>query len=125
MAKEQVEMSSLEEQDGGKMQNQIPDLPKQHDRVKINTDQTAVRPKDHSDISIWKLFKYADYFDMCLMAFGTVGTILDGMALPIAMLILSTLIDKMGNFGHGFMGDFTQSVNRVIIVSFKQPKKLA
>ena len=125
MATEQVEMSSLEEQDGGKTQNQIPDLLKQHDRVKINIDNTAIRRKDHTDISIWKLFKYADYFDMCLMAFGTVGTILDGMALPIAMLILSTLIDKIGNFGHGFMGDFTQTVNRVIIVSFKQPKKLA
>jgi hypothetical protein len=59
MATEQIEMSGLEERDEEKMQKLTPDLAKQHDRVKRNTDNTSVRPND-TDISIWKLFKYAD-----------------------------------------------------------------
>lgn len=118
LATEQREMSTiLEEPDGEKTQNQIPDLLKRHDRVKSITDNTAVRPNE-TDISIWKLFEYADSFDMLLMAFGTAGAIADGITTPMAMLVLSSLIDTIGNFGSSSTGDFSHSINTVIIMIF-------
>eukprot|EP00253_Pinus_taeda_P015976 PITA_15976 len=99
MAREQIQMSNLEEQ---------ADPLKPHDRVESNT---AARPYD-SGISIWKLFKYADSFDLWLMAFGTVGAITDGMTMPlIRLLVLSNLIDTIGNFGSASTGDFSRIIN--------------
>eukprot|EP00253_Pinus_taeda_P030910 PITA_30910 len=88
MAKEVIEVSGLES----------------------NTDSTSVRAND-TNISILKLFKYADLFDLCLVALGTVGTIADGLNMPIAMFIISTLIDEIGKFSSAFSGDFGHTVN--------------
>jgi len=112
-------MSGREERDEEKIQKLTPDLAKQHDCVKRNTDNTAARPKD-SDISIWKLFKYADSLDLWLMAFGTVGTITDGLTMPVMLLILSSLIDKIGKFSSISTRDFPHTISTVIIISFRQ-----
>ena len=87
--------------------------------VKIKIDSTgAIRPNDRN-VSIWKLFKYADSFDLWLMAFGTVGTIVDGITLPMALLVLSSMIDTTGNFGPRSTGNhFHYTINKVTIISF-------
>ena len=111
MMTEETEMSSLEERDGEQIQNQIPDF--------YHSDKTAVRLNDRN-VSIWKFFKYADSFDLWLMAFGTVGTIADGITLPMVMLVLSTMIDTIGNFGPGSTGNhFHHSINTVTTISFR------
>ena len=87
--------------------------------VKSKIDSTgSIRPNDRN-VSIWKLFKYADSFDLWLMAFGTVGTIVDGITLPMALLVLSSMIDTTGNFGPGSTGNhFHYTINKVTIISF-------
>ena len=44
---------------------------------------------------------YANPFDLWLMAFGTIGTIGDGITIPMVLLVLRSLIDRIGNFGPG------------------------
>ena len=117
MMTEETEMSSdLKERDGEKMQNHMQDLPKR------KTDNTAVGPNYDRNVSIWGIFKYADSFDLWLMAFGTVGTIADGITLPMVLLVLSRLIDTIGNFGPGSTGGdhFHHTINMVTIISFTQ-----
>jgi len=116
---EVIEMSGLEEREEEKRPKLNADLPKQHAVEESNTDSTSVRAND-TNISILKLFKYADLFDLCLVASGTVGTIGDGLNTPIMMFILSSLIDKIGKFGSAFIGDFGHTLNMVIIISFTQ-----
>ena len=69
--------------------------------VKSKIDITvAIRPNDRN-VSIWKIFMYANPFDLWLMAFGTIGTIGDGITIPMVLLVLRSLIDRIGNFGPG------------------------
>ena len=87
---------------------------------KAKTDNIA--PNYDRNVSIWEIFKYADSFDLWLMAFGTVGTIADGITLPMVLLVLSKLIDTIGNFGPGSTGGdhFHHTINMVTIISFTQ-----
>ncbi|XP_059659095.1 putative multidrug resistance protein [Cornus florida] len=44
-----------------------------------------------------RIFRYADRTDRLLLLFGTLGSIGDGMSMPLTMLILSNLINKYGS----------------------------
>ncbi|KAH9321486.1 hypothetical protein KI387_016125 [Taxus chinensis] len=51
-----------------------------------------------NSVPLWKLFKYADATDWCLVAFGTLGTIGDGISMPVNFLLISQLVDVSGNY---------------------------
>ena len=117
MMTEETEISSdLKERDGEKMQNHMQDLPKR------KTHNMTVGTNYDRNVSIWEIFKYADSFDLWLMAFGTVGTIADGITLPMVLLVLSRLMDTIGNFAPGSTGGdhFHHTINMVTIISFTQ-----
>ncbi|KAH9321487.1 hypothetical protein KI387_016126 [Taxus chinensis] len=50
-----------------------------------------------NSVPLWKLFKYADATDWWLVGFGTLGSIGEGISLPVLFLMLSKLIDILGN----------------------------
>eukprot|EP01018_Ginkgo_biloba_P022723 Gb_08706 [translate_table: standard] len=71
------------------------------------------RPKNLSrSISVWKLFKYADSIDLWLMMFGTLGSIGDGLSTPIMMIVLSGLINTLGNGPSANSNGFVDSINK-------------
>eukprot|EP01018_Ginkgo_biloba_P022662 Gb_23626 [translate_table: standard] len=71
------------------------------------------RPKDLSrSISVWKLFKYADSTDLWLMILGTLGSIGDGLSTPIMMIVLSGLMNTLGNGPSAKPNGFVHSVNK-------------
>ncbi|CAA2960405.1 multidrug resistance, partial [Olea europaea subsp. europaea] len=44
------------------------------------------------------IFCYADRVDKFLMFFGTLGSIGDGLQIPLMMFVLSAVINEYGNF---------------------------
>eukprot|EP01018_Ginkgo_biloba_P022724 Gb_08707 [translate_table: standard] len=70
------------------------------------------RPKDlWRSISV-KLFKYADSIDLWLMMFGTLGSIGDGLSTPIMMIVLSGLMNTLGNGPSSKSNGFIHSINK-------------
>lgn len=96
MAKDQLGLSSLEER-GEEKKPSASEKPKKGQSSK------------NSDISLLKLFKYADSTDLWLMILGTLGTIADGAATPGTMLIMSSLVNTIGV---GVSENFIDTVNK-------------
>ncbi|KAI3466213.1 hypothetical protein Pfo_022876 [Paulownia fortunei] len=55
------------------------------------------------------IFRYADRVDKLLMFFGTLGSIGDGLQIPLMMFVLSDVINEYGNLNSGIS---TRSVNK-------------
>eukprot|EP01018_Ginkgo_biloba_P022721 Gb_08703 [translate_table: standard] len=71
------------------------------------------RPQDLSrSISVWKLLKYADSTDLWLMMFGTLGLIGDGLSTPMMMIVLSGLMNTLGNGPSSKPNGFVHSINK-------------
>lgn len=102
MAREQLEMSSLEERAEEKKQIMMSNSQKRIDA------QKAGRSKN-SEISLLKLFKYADSTDLWLMVLGTIGTVADGIATPVTMFIMSSLLNTIGS---GATGNFVHTISK-------------
>ncbi|KAH9290780.1 hypothetical protein KI387_034897, partial [Taxus chinensis] len=49
-------------------------------------------------VSLWELFKYADTTDWWLVAFGSLGSLGDGMSTPVLMLVFSTVMNTLGKY---------------------------
>lgn len=47
------------------------------------------------------IFRYADRVDKLLMFFGTLGSIGDGLQIPLMMFVLSDVINDYGNLNSG------------------------
>lgn len=52
-----------------------------------------------SSSSILQLFRYADGKDVLFMILGVIGSIVEGMAQPLIMLVLGSTIDAYGDAG--------------------------
>lgn len=57
------------------------------------------------------IFRYADRVDKFLMFFGTLGSIGDGLQIPLMMFVLSSVINEFGSLNIGIS---THSVDKVI-----------
>ncbi|KAG9455356.1 hypothetical protein H6P81_008260 [Aristolochia fimbriata] len=55
---------------------------------------------DEKLVSLFRLFSYADTLDWILMALGTVGAIVHGMAQPVGYLLLGRALDAFGSNIH-------------------------
>ncbi|KAM7266824.1 hypothetical protein ACFE04_008990 [Oxalis oulophora] len=60
--------------------------------------ETQNKSKVNKKWSISSLFMCADSIDLCLMGLGCVGTIADGITVPLLMILISKF---MNNFGTG------------------------
>lgn len=47
--------------------------------------------------SYWRLFQFADAFDILLMTIGCLGSVVNGLTLPVMLIIQSHLIDTFGS----------------------------
>jgi ATP-binding cassette subfamily B (MDR/TAP) protein 1 len=58
--------------------------------------------KDEAEYSVpfFKLFAYADLVDVLLMIIGTIGSVANGVALPLMTLIFGSLTNAFGNNQH-------------------------
>ena len=107
---EQVEMSSLEDRAEDKKEG-----------MKSGSQSIQAAHSKNSDISLFQLFKYADSTDLWLMALGTLGTVADGAATPGTMIIMSNLLNAIGS---GPSGNFSATINKVILISFRPLKAI-
>jgi hypothetical protein len=48
-------------------------------------------------VPFFKLFSYADSFDLLLMGVGTVGAIANGLAMPLMTIVFGSLTNAFGN----------------------------
>ena len=76
--------------------------------------------------SVFKLFRYADWVDVVLMVFGTIGAIGDGMSTNCLLLFASRL---MNNLGYGQnqnnnQGHWMDEVEKVRSVSLSRRRAL-
>lgn len=64
-----------------------------------NTDETETSRKDVASHTLpyYKLLSHADELDWILMALGTLGSIVHGLAQPIGYLLLGKALDAFGN----------------------------
>ena len=62
------------------------------------------------------IFRYAEGYDKFLMFFGTLGSIGDGLQIPLMMYVLSDVINDYGNPNITISNS---TVNKVIFVFFK------
>jgi len=84
------------------------------DPVKSNKNQTAGDSKD-SYISLWTLlFKYADSTDLWLMAFGTLGTVGDGLSTPGMLIILTSILNTISDPSVDLVGNLNKLILRLL-----------
>lgn len=56
------------------------------------------------------MFRYADSIDKFLIFFGTLGSIGDGMQIPLTMYILKDVINAYGDKNSGLTNDMVDTV---------------
>ena len=59
------------------------------------------------------MFRYADGVDKLLMTFGTLGSIGDGLQIPLMMFVLSDVINTYGNPSGALSFDTVNEVTKV------------
>jgi ATP-binding cassette subfamily B (MDR/TAP) protein 1 len=117
-AREHIEMScpeGCEQSPGEKTQLTVAaDSHRPGDPVKSNKNQTAGDSKD-SYISLWTLlFKYADSTDLWLMAFGTLGTVGDGLSTPGMLIILTSILNTISDPSVDLVGNLNKLILRLL-----------
>lgn len=79
---------------------------KSHEEVKTESDlkdkkQKTEKKKEEEDdktrtVPFYKLFAFADSFDILLMILGTIGAVCNGLGLPIMTILFGDVIDVFG-----------------------------
>lgn len=66
--------------------------------VTVNQNEADESKKDAKTetIAFYKLFSFADTFDVLLMVLGTLGSVGNGTSLPLMSLLLGNVIDSFG-----------------------------
>lgn len=67
--------------------------------------------------SFWTIFMHADTVDRFLMTVGFIGTVGDGVSLPVMFYLTSRLLNDLGS-GPSSLSDFSGSINKVTCFSF-------
>ncbi|MCL7045636.1 hypothetical protein MKW94_028165, partial [Papaver nudicaule] len=52
--------------------------------------------KEVATVPFYKLFSYADRYDVLMMLVGTISAVASGMGMPLLMILLGTVIDSFG-----------------------------
>lgn len=60
-----------------------------------NEEQQKSKPEDK--VSFYKLFAFADGFDILLMILGTIGAVGNGLGLPLMTVLFGQMINSFGN----------------------------
>lgn len=63
---------------------------------KTNKAEEETMEKSKAVMSFWRLFQCADSFDYLLMILGTLGAIVNGLTLPVMLIIQGRLINTFG-----------------------------
>ena len=64
----------------------------------LDTHQEGSLNSNRNNMSIWRLFRYADCADVLMMVLGTLGSITDGtLGGAGVLIILSRLINSLGS----------------------------
>lgn len=66
---------------------------------KEQTDEKATEKKPGLNISLFKLFSFADTLDSVLMFVGTIAAIGNGFCMPLMALLFGDLVDSIGKNG--------------------------
>lgn len=73
----------------------------EHQAEEEGTKKKKKKGKDvHKTLPFSKLLSYADTLDWTLMALGTLGAVVHGLAIPIGYLLLGKALEAFGNNIH-------------------------
>ncbi|KAI3980190.1 hypothetical protein MKX01_033331 [Papaver californicum] len=78
----------------------------------VGTDGNPKKEEDaaaEASVPYYKLFSYADRYDMLMMLVGTISSIASGMGMPLLMIMLGQVIDSFGS------PDKINAVNKVAL----------
>lgn len=77
--------------------------------------------KKKGSVSVWTIFKHADGVDLWLMALGILGAVVDGLSLPLMLVIISKIMNNLGSpSDHHLTSDspFVRNNNKVHIYTY-------
>ncbi|XP_031492846.1 putative multidrug resistance protein [Nymphaea colorata] len=66
--------------------------------------------------SVWTIFMHADAVDICLMLFGLLGAVADGMSLSIMLLVTSRILNDLGTGPSVDPSLFTSKMNQNCVI---------
>ncbi|KAI3933854.1 hypothetical protein MKX01_028180 [Papaver californicum] len=66
--------------------------------IKKTTDGDDQEKKESEVIPYYKLFSFADRYDILMMSIGTVSSIGSGLGLPLLVPMLGQVVDSIGRF---------------------------
>lgn len=72
---------------------------REEDKENKDTKKTEKNKEDHEKtktVPFYKLFAFADSFDILLMILGTIGSIGNGLGFPIMTILFGDLVDAFG-----------------------------
>ena len=77
------------------------------------------KKKEKSNGSVRSIFMHADAADFWLMAFGFLGAVGDGFAMPVALYVTSEIMNNIGRSSTSGAADaFVNNVNQVFFFLF-------
>ncbi|WCJ22611.1 ABC transporter B family member 11 [Euphorbia peplus] len=62
-----------------------------------NGDDQKVKPEKANTIPFFKLFSFADSFDVLLMIVGTIGAVGNGVSMPLMSLLMGEMVNSFGS----------------------------
>ncbi|KAK3404217.1 hypothetical protein EUGRSUZ_K00534 [Eucalyptus grandis] len=74
-----------------------PEQPMQVERKETEVLEDVKKKSDPTGLPFYKLLKYADTLDWILMALGTIGSVVHGMAQPVGYLLLGKALNAFGS----------------------------
>ncbi|KAI3440989.1 uncharacterized protein J3R85_003036 [Psidium guajava] len=74
-----------------------PEQPMQVEGKETEVLEEVKKKSDPTGLPFYKLLKYADVLDWTLMALGTVGSVVHGMAQPVGYLLLGKALNAFGS----------------------------
>jgi len=74
-----------------------PEQPMQVERKETEVLEDVKKKSDPTGLPFYKLLKYVDTLDWILMALGTIGSVVHGMAQPVGYLLLGKALDAFGS----------------------------
>ena len=74
--------------------------------------------------SFRSIFMHADNIDKLLMTLGFLGSVGDGVLMPMMLLVTSELMNNIGDAASSVTKDFRHSINKVgLLISYPSPHK--
>ncbi|KAJ1687409.1 hypothetical protein LUZ63_018799 [Rhynchospora breviuscula] len=81
-------------------------------KEEINGAKEGKRKGDEGKVSMFKLFKFADSYDMALMVVGTIAALANGISQPMMTIIFGQTVDA---FGGATSNDVLDRVNKTVL----------